>query len=129
MSVGPTFQHESSVLQRLTALLLIESPRHQLPLQHCHSNESHSRSPMASYELDTWPDHTGHITQLLERLLYQLDHVTERRRVEYQGQVRGRVVWPATYKARYAEHFDRPVLFAARCITATRRRKMSCSNI
>jgi hypothetical protein len=40
------------------------------------------------------------VTWVLERLLRRLRHTTEQRQVELQDRVRGRVVWPATYKAR-----------------------------
>lgn len=46
------------------------------------------------------------ITVTLERLLQRVSRVNEPMQVEYQGQVRGRVVWPATFKARYREDFD-----------------------
>lgn len=42
----------------------------------------------------------------LGRLLQHLSRRTEQLQVEYQGRVRGRIVWPATYKARYGEDYD-----------------------
>lgn len=50
------------------------------------------------------------VTQVLRRILEQLNRRTERRQIQYRGQVRGRVVWPATYKARTSEGYD-PSLF------------------
>lgn len=42
----------------------------------------------------------------LHRLLQHLTHRTDLRMVDYQGQVRGRIVWPQTYKARYSDNYD-----------------------
>ena len=46
------------------------------------------------------------VNRNLRRILGQLSRRTELRQVQYRGQVRGRVLWPATYKARYSEEFD-----------------------
>lgn len=46
------------------------------------------------------------ITQQLGQLLRQLNHVTEQRQVENYGQVRGRITWPSTFKARYSRGYD-----------------------
>jgi uncharacterized protein DUF2357 len=46
------------------------------------------------------------VTQTLSRLLRQLNHNTQQRPVVYQGRVRGRVVWPATFKAHYGQDYD-----------------------
>jgi hypothetical protein len=46
------------------------------------------------------------ITHSLGRLLQQLSRSTERQQVEYRGQVRGRILWPATFKARYTQDYD-----------------------
>jgi hypothetical protein len=42
----------------------------------------------------------------LSRILQHLTRRTEQQRVEYRSRVRGRVAWPATYKARYGEDYD-----------------------
>jgi hypothetical protein len=42
----------------------------------------------------------------LRGLLQGLSRRTEQLQVEYQGRVRGRIAWPATYKARYGQDFD-----------------------
>jgi hypothetical protein len=49
----------------------------------------------------------------LGRLLYHLTRRHEADQVEYQGQVRGRVAWPPTFKARYAQDYD-PTRFICR---------------
>ena len=42
----------------------------------------------------------------LGQLLQYLTRRTEQLQVELRGRVRGRVVWPATYKARYTQDYD-----------------------
>ena len=59
------------------------------------------------------PDAETFLTESLERLLRKLTRVTERQQVERHGQVRGRVLWSATYKARYVQDYD-PGLFVCR---------------
>ena len=49
------------------------------------------------------------ITTTLTRLLHQLNRSSEQRQQLYHGQVRGRVQWDATYKARYLGDFDRTI--------------------
>lgn len=49
----------------------------------------------------------------LPRILEQLHHTTVRINVDYQGRVRGRVVWPATYKARFSQDYN-PNLYSCR---------------
>src|SRR5262245_51146942 len=51
-------------------------------------------------------DAESFITFTLERLSQCIRRVNEPLQVEYQGQVRGRVIWPATFKARYREDHD-----------------------
>jgi hypothetical protein len=46
------------------------------------------------------------VTHTLGRLLRQLNHNTQQQQIEVPGRVRGRVVWSATYKARYAQDYD-----------------------
>jgi hypothetical protein len=53
------------------------------------------------------------VTHTLGRLLLQLIRSTEPRQVEYRGQVRGRILWPATYKLRYCDDYD-PTCFVCR---------------
>ena len=49
------------------------------------------------------------ITTTLTRLLHQLNRSSEQRQQLFHGQVRGRVQWDATYKARYSGDFDRTI--------------------
>lgn len=53
------------------------------------------------------------ITQTLGRLLTQLTRSTQRQVAMYEGEVRGRIFWPATYKARHSQDFN-PTRFACR---------------
>jgi Domain of unknown function (DUF2357) len=46
------------------------------------------------------------IVHTLSRLVPQLLHSTEQQSVMYRGQVRGRILWPATFKARYTDDYD-----------------------
>ncbi|MCB8952516.1 MAG: hypothetical protein H6650_10930 [Ardenticatenales bacterium] len=46
------------------------------------------------------------VTHTLSRLLQQLTRSTEQQAVLYEGQVRGRILWPATYKARHNDGFN-----------------------
>lgn len=46
------------------------------------------------------------VTHTLSRLLHQLTRSTEQQPVLYEGRVRGRILWPATYKARYNDGFN-----------------------
>ncbi len=53
------------------------------------------------------------VSHTLPRIIEQLHHTTTRVNVEYQGRVRGRVVWPATYKARFSQDYN-PNLYSCR---------------
>ncbi|MFQ5422114.1 MAG: hypothetical protein ACE5EY_17335, partial [Anaerolineae bacterium] len=87
------------------------SPQTQL------DTDAHLRhSFCAAYFLaDTQPGQNVHafITETLPLLLRQLQRTTQRERVAFQGQVRGRVDWPATTKAR-AQNDANPALFVCR---------------
>lgn len=62
----------------------------------------------AYFLLDYEPgrDAESFVTFTLERLLQRVSRVNHQLQVECQGEVRGRVLWPATFKARYREDFD-----------------------
>jgi hypothetical protein len=46
------------------------------------------------------------VTHTLGRLLQQMSRSNEKRQVELEGEVRGKILWPATYKARYNGSFN-----------------------
>ena len=64
------------------------------------------RSAYFLLDHDPGRDVESFVTITLERLMQSVSRVNEPLQVEYQGQVRGRVIWPATFKARYREDFD-----------------------
>jgi Domain of unknown function (DUF2357) len=64
------------------------------------------RSAYFLLDIDPGRDAESFVTVTLERLLQRASRVSEPLRVECRGQVRGRVVWPATFKARYREDLD-----------------------
>lgn len=64
------------------------------------------RSAYFLLDRDPGRDAESFITITLERLMQSVSRVNEPLQVEYQGKVRGRVIWPATFKARYREDFD-----------------------
>lgn len=53
------------------------------------------------------------VTYQLGRIVQQLSRTTEQKRVEYVGQVRGRILWPDTLKARAGGDFN-PQRFVCR---------------
>lgn len=53
------------------------------------------------------------LIQTVPMLLRRLHRTTQHQRVEYTGQIRGRVDWPATYKARYCDDYN-PALYVCR---------------
>ena len=58
------------------------------------------------------PDHKApfyFVTEKLPRLLYELTHRIEQRRMVYRGQVRGTINWPATIKAQNSYASDSSV--------------------
>ena len=64
----------------------------------------------------------------LNRILQHMTRRTEQQRVEQRSRVRGHVAWPATYKARYGEDYDRRASSASRCVTSSTRRRTSWSS-
>jgi hypothetical protein len=52
------------------------------------------------YDVETF------LTSKLERLLRRISRSTEPLQTEYQGRVRGRIIWPASFKARYRQDYD-----------------------
>jgi type VI protein secretion system component VasA len=46
------------------------------------------------------------VTETLRNLLLHLSRATERHQIEYRGQVRGRILWSNTLKARCSDDYD-----------------------
>ena len=103
---------------RFLSHLLAGAPLPDTP-QAILDNPAHAslrRSFCAAYFLaDTRPNHDFYqfVTDTLPQLLRQLQRTTSRERVTYQGQIRGRVDWPATYKTRAQNDYN-PALFTCR---------------
>jgi hypothetical protein len=101
-----TFQGEATVLQMLLAELL--SPRKsELTVTDLDARQQFAMS--ATYFL---LDVRGRVsierfaTFTLSRILQQLTRETEQRYITYSGQVRGRLNWSQTIKARYSGDYD-----------------------
>ncbi len=70
-------------------------------------------SPTGLQELNTLAGVDLFIQHTLARLLLQLSHSTEQHPVEYHAQVHGRILWSATYKARYSEEYNPTIYVCA----------------
>jgi hypothetical protein len=100
-----TLQSEVDVQRRLLALA-VQVPR-PVPWERIATPDLRFAARAAYFLLDAGRDDAeSFLTYTLERLLSQLTRITEQRQVEYRGRVRGRIVWPATFKARYLEEYD-----------------------
>jgi hypothetical protein len=108
----PTPDPATAVLLRLSGLLMAH-----LPTSSLEALEANVRAALQSAYLlaDVGPDRDVDLllATTVERLVYRLKPKTERRRTEYQGRVRGRVLWPETSKARLGEDGD-PTRFVCR---------------
>jgi hypothetical protein len=70
-------------------------------------------TPGGTADLSTLAGVDPFIQYTLARLLLQLSHSTEQHPVEYHAQVRGRVLWNATYKARFSEEYNPSIYVCA----------------
>jgi hypothetical protein len=95
-----------TVLQRLIGLLM--TPMAPVPIEQVLPVEMHSVARATYFLLDVGGrcEVETFITYTLNRLLRQLSHNTMQRPVIYRKRVRGRILWPATYKARYGDDYD-----------------------
>ena len=111
--IGARRGGESAVLRRLLALAMAPGPPRWPELA-----PAVRRAVQACYFLlDADPAGDAEIlaSQVLERLLRQLSHTTEQRQVEYRGRLRGRIGWPATFKARASADYD-PTRYVCRAV-------------
>lgn len=106
MSQLDLFEGEAAVLRRLIGLLLAAPI--DLPLDRGLPPDWHAAAKMAYFLLhvDTAGDVDSFVTRTLDRLLQQLSHHTQQIPVEQRERVRGRINWPATYKARFEQDYD-----------------------
>ncbi len=106
---------ETAVLRRFVGLLLAPAP--EPPWDDLFPAGGHAGARAAYFLLhrdpEGGPDAEGFVTGTLERLLQQLSSRTERQLAEYQGRVRGQVLWSATLKSRYSGDYD-PTRFVCR---------------
>ncbi len=106
MMQNTMFSDETAVLRRMLELMMTPSQR-QAEKEILTSERLHVAAS-AYFLLDTYPQHDIEtcISYTLNRLLRQLNRCTEQHQVEYQGQVRGRINWTATSKARHSKGND-----------------------
>ncbi|HUQ31610.1 MAG TPA: hypothetical protein VM095_05785 [Pyrinomonadaceae bacterium] len=100
-------QDEAAVMRRFVGLLMSPagSPAR---LEKSLPKEMHEAARASYFLLDTSPRHDVEtfIIHTLGRLMQGLGRDTKQHQVVYQGRVRGRVVWPATFKAHYGQDYD-----------------------
>lgn len=101
-----TFRNESAVLQRLLGLLM--TPLAPVAFEEILKPEMQPAAKAAFFLLEGGDQTNAEtfLTYTLMRLLRQLNHNTMQRPVMYRGRVRGRILWPATVKARHGEDYD-----------------------
>lgn len=106
VSQADLFVDEAIVLRRLIGLLLA-APIDQ-PLDRVLPPDWHAAAKAAYFLLhvDATGDVASFVTRTLDRLLQQLSHHTQQIAVEQRERVRGRINWPATYKARFGQDYD-----------------------
>lgn len=114
MSNEAGFVDEQGVMRRLLVQIMAASESYLAEGW----SQSHALAPAAAatyFLLDPEPGSgvKRFVTEALERLVQQLGRSTQQRQVECRGQVRGRIAWPATFKARYAQDYD-PTRFVCR---------------
>ncbi|HEY4720399.1 MAG TPA: DUF2357 domain-containing protein, partial [Anaerolineae bacterium] len=100
------------VLRRLVGLLMTTRPTAP---DHILDRPAQGTARATYFLLNT--DDRGDVETLmrhtLDRLLQQLSHNTQQWPVQQRERVRGRIMWPATYKARFAQDYD-PTRFVCR---------------
>ncbi|MBN2002730.1 MAG: DUF2357 domain-containing protein [Anaerolineae bacterium] len=105
MSESLTTLDESAVLRRLLSLLMASQ---EPPSWESLVPVGMPAIAAAFFLLDVEPasDVEMFITMTMSRLVQQLNRNTQQQQVEYRGQIRGRINWPATLKARYDRDYD-----------------------
>ncbi len=100
---------ESAMFRRLLGLMM--APGEKRPWVEILPHEWHTPAAATYFLLDYDAKAENQFVQsfvciTLRRLLQQLTRRTEQQRVTYRGQVRGRIHWASTYKARYTQDYD-----------------------
>jgi len=114
MSNGDFAFDERAVMRRLLALIMAAPAEH--PDEKWGRSSAFLSAAASTYFLLDPQPRSGvkrFVTRTLERLVQQLSRSTQQRQMEYRGQVRGRIAWPATFKARYGQDYD-PTRFVCR---------------
>ena len=113
MAASALFPDEAAVLRRLFTLVRTTRSQDAWSLL----AGSHAPAALAAtfLLLDVEEEHDVErfMRHSMARLLQHLNRRTERQHVEYRGQVRGRISWSQTYRARYAGDYA-PALFVCR---------------
>ncbi|MCL4868092.1 MAG: hypothetical protein KJ063_03910 [Anaerolineae bacterium] len=95
------FAEEAAVLRQLLRLTL--SADHVAVRQQVEQRKISGLSPAYFLlAMDKYGGTEHFVTYQLGRIVQQLSRYTEQREVEYSGQVRGRILWSATLKARHS---------------------------
>jgi hypothetical protein len=106
---------ELAVLRRLVGLMLATPPASAW--EELRAGGYLRTAAATFFLLDVEPDGgvERFMTHTVNRLLQHLLHRTEQHLVESKGRVRGKIIWPATYKARYGQDYD-PARMVSRAV-------------
>lgn len=106
MSLATTHPLEAVVLRSLLGTIMASDP--DLAPETALDPRLHFGARASYFLLDVLPgsDPETFLQFTLHRLLRQLNHNTEQRRVKLRGRIRGRADWPATLKSRYGDDYD-----------------------
>lgn len=101
-----TYHDEAAVVRRFVGLLM--APASHVPFREILKPDLHKAARSTYFLLDANEQYDAEtfITYTLSRLMRQLNHNTKQYPVVYQGRVRGRIMWPATFKAHYGQDYD-----------------------
>jgi hypothetical protein len=110
-----TTEGETPVLRRLALALAEHATEGRTAWQALEAQGALFGTTAALFLLDNQPDDgaEGFAVYTLGRLVETLSRRREPLQVEHEGRVRGRIVWPATYKARYDQDYN-PARFVCR---------------
>lgn len=114
VSEAQSIQNRFAVLETLVWHAMRPAPAGDA-LRDLYNPEADVSTAAAYFLLDLYP--SGGVdfftSQTLRRLMQQLNRSTEQQQEELRSQVRGRIIWTATYKARYSQGYD-PTRFVCR---------------
>ena len=102
---GVRFAGEAAVLRRFVELSLSTPDKEPLAAVSA-AAQAALAATFALSDMREGRDMLRFAEDPLNRILLHMTRRTEQLRVEQRSRVRGRVAWPATYKARYGEDYD-----------------------